>query len=376
MATVRKVLVIGGGCAGMSAAIQLAKAGVAVDLVEIDPQWRPLGAGITITGPTLRALETIGVYEEFKRVGYVSDGVVMHAADGRKTEELSTPPPQGSKVEGNAGIMRPELARILADATRRAKVDVRLGCTYTAINEVADGVEVSFTDQSTRKYDLVIGSDGVNSSLRALLIPEFPPPQYIGQSIWRAVLKRPAHITQPHIWFGHHLKLGMNPVSQTHMYVFITEERPKKTHIDRSEWPTVFTDMMRQFPDPFIQSLIPEAAAPAASVDYRPIANLLVPLPWNRGRVVLIGDATAGTTPHLASGAGIGIESALVLAEELVRAPTLQAALDAFHARRWPRCQLVIGNSERICRLEMTGGDPAEVSRIMRESMAALREPI
>jgi 2-polyprenyl-6-methoxyphenol hydroxylase-like FAD-dependent oxidoreductase len=88
---------------------------------------------------------------------------------------------------------------------------------------------------------------------------------------------------------------------------------------------------MKQFPNPFVEALIPFAKEKKANIDHRPLGNLLVPLPWNRGRVVLIGDAVAATTPHLASGAGIGIESGIVLAEELGRRATLQDALDHFH---------------------------------------------
>jgi 2-polyprenyl-6-methoxyphenol hydroxylase-like FAD-dependent oxidoreductase len=90
----------------------------------------------------------------------------------------------------------------------------------------------------------------------------------------------------------------------------------------------------------------------------------------------MIGDTVAATTPHLASGAGIGIESGIVLAEELGRHGDLQTALDRFHARRWERCRLVIHNSERLCRIEIEGGDKQEHARIMRESIGALAQPI
>jgi 2-polyprenyl-6-methoxyphenol hydroxylase-like FAD-dependent oxidoreductase len=103
------------------------------------------------------------------------------------------------------------------------------------------------------------------------------------------------------------------------------------------------------------------------------IKALLVPTPWNRGRVVLIGDTVAATTPHLTSGAGIGIESGIVLGEELERSIDLHAALEAFHARRFPRCQLVIQSSERLCRIEIEGGDKDEHARIrcFRRAMPA-----
>jgi 2-polyprenyl-6-methoxyphenol hydroxylase-like FAD-dependent oxidoreductase len=376
MTAVNQVLVVGGGFSGMAAAIQMRKAGIAVDMVEIDPQWCTVGAGITINGATLRALAALGVYDQFVEQGYVSDGLELYTPQGHKIADLPSPKPVGAKVSGGGGIMRPALAAMLAKATRAAGVKVRLGCSFSGIEQDNSHVDVAFTDGTRGRYDLVVGADGVHSKLRALLFPEVKPLEYIGQGVWRAVLPRPTEVVRPRMWFGKHIKLGVNPVSKTHMYMFITEDRPTKEHIDEATWPQVFTGLMQPFTDPLVQSLIPHALEPEAAIDYRPLANLLVPAPWNRGRVVMIGDTVAATTPHLASGAGIGIESGIVLAEELARADDLQIALDRFHARRWERCRMVVQNSERLCRIEIEGGDKEEHARIMRESIIALTQPI
>jgi 2-polyprenyl-6-methoxyphenol hydroxylase-like FAD-dependent oxidoreductase len=92
--------------------------------------------------------------------------------------------------------------------------------------------------------------------------------------------------------------------------------------------------------------------------------------------VVLIGDTVHATTPHLASGACIGIEDAIVLAEELARGTSLEAALAAFQQRRWERCRLVVENSARLGEIEIGGGDKQEHARIMHESFHALAQPI
>jgi 2-polyprenyl-6-methoxyphenol hydroxylase-like FAD-dependent oxidoreductase len=101
-----------------------------------------------------------------------------------------------------------------------------------------------------------------------------------------------------------------------------------------------------------------------------------MPRPWVSGRVVLIGDAVHAITPHLASGACIGIEDALVLAEELARTAVVDEALAAFEARRWERCRMVVQNSGRLGEIEIAGGDKEEHARIMRESLMALAQPI
>ena len=376
MAAVGKALVIGGGFSGMAAAIELVTRGVAVDLVEVDPNWRPEGAGITLSGPSLRALETLGVLDEVSKAGYVSDGVELRAPPGMKVGEIPTPKAAGSSVPGNGGILRRDLARILAAATRARGVDVRTGCSYERIEEAGDKVSVAFTDGTRRDYDLVVGADGVRSGLREKLFPDAKAPQYTGQVVWRAVFPRPAEITRPTMWVGGAVKLGVNPVSATHMYMFLTEGRPEKSHPAAAEWPGLLESLMRPFPDPTVQAMIPHLFHEGANIDYRPLANLLVPAPWNRGRVVLIGDAVHATTPHLASGAGIGIESAIVLAQELGAAAGLQEALDSFHARRWERCRMVIENSAALGRIEAEHGDMAEHGRIMRESIIALLAPI
>ena len=376
MTAVRNALVVGGGFSGMAAAIRMKRAGIDVDLLEIDAAWCPLGAGITVNGPTLRALETLGVYERFKAEGWVSSGFDIHTQQGHHVGTMPTPPVVGSDVSGGGGIMRPVLARILAEATRAAGVNVILGHTWTDLMLQGDQVQVELDNGESRHYDLVVAADGVHSQLRARFMPEIGPLQYLGQGVWRAVCPRPEDIVRPAMWLGSHIKAGVNPCSTTHMYLFITEDRPTKEHIDPATWPTVMQGLLAPFQSPVLQALIPHMEKPEAAIDYRPLANLLVPTPWNRGRVVFIGDTVAATTPHLASGAGMGIESGIVLGEELERHGDLRAALDAFHGRRYERCRLVVKNSERLCRIEIEGGDKAEHAQIMRDSLTSLAQPI
>lgn len=376
MSAIKNALVIGGGFSGMAAAIRMLRAGVAVDLVESDEAWCPLGAGITINGPTLRALQTLGLFDAFQANGFTSVGLDMYTQQGQLIGRLQTPPPMGTDLPGGGGIMRPVLARLMSDATRAAGARVMLGQSWQEITQDDDKAHVTFTTGERASYDLVVGADGVNSHLRAKFMPEVAPPQYIGQGVWRAVVPRPASVERPVMWMGHHIKCGVNPVSATHMYLFITEDRPTKEHIDPAIWPQIVQGLLAPFSSPILQDIIPLMTLPEAAIDYRPLGNLIVPAPWNRGRVLLIGDAVAATTPHLASGAGIGIESGIVLGEELERHADLQQALDAFHARRFERCRMVVKNSERLCLIEVNGGDKAEHAQIMRESLGALAQPI
>ncbi|WP_028311706.1 FAD-dependent oxidoreductase [Derxia gummosa] len=371
-----RVLVIGGGFSGMSAAIELRRLGASVDVVEIDAGWRSYGAGISLGGATLRAFRQLGILDRFLELGAASDGVELRLPHGQTVGSLPTPRIAGDDVPGGGAIMRPALARILADATLAAGAKVKLGCTFTSIEQDADGATVAFTDGSGGRYDLVIGADGLYSKTREALFPAAPRPAYSGQAVWRAVLPRPAEVKTCMFWVGAGNKPGVNPVSKDEMYLFLTEHRPVNERVD----PATFVDRLRAlldgFTDPLLRA-IRESINEGSSIVYRPLEGMLMPRPWHAGRVVLIGDTVHATTPHLASGACIGIEDALVLADELARADGVEAGLAAFEARRWERCRMVVQNSARLGEIEMTpDGDKAEHAAIMRASMLALAEPI
>ena len=373
---VQRVLVVGGGFSGMSAAIELRKRGVEVDLVEIDPHWRNYGAGISLGGATLRAFRQLGILDEFLAQGSATDDVEIRLPHGPLVATLPTPRIAGPDVPGGGAIMRPALARILADATRAAGVNVRLGTTFTEIDRRPEQVEVSFTDGQRNRYDLVIGADGLHSKVRQTVFPEAPRPRYTGQAVWRAVVPRSPDIKTVTMWPGPTIKPGVNPVSETEMYVFITEPRPTSgEHIAPEELAPRMRALLAGFPDPVLQSVRAQLEAESQIV-FRPIDSLLVPQPWFRGRVVLIGDTVHATTPHLAAGACIGIEDALVLVEELERASDIESALVAFQDRRWNRCRMVVENSARLGEIEISGGDKDEHSRLIRESLMALAQTI
>lgn len=374
--TTKKILIIGGGFSGMAAAIELRKRQFDVDLVEIDGGWRSYGAGISLGGATLRAFGTLGILPQFLAQGAAADGVDLLLPHGQLIATLPTPRLAGPDVPGGGAIMRPVLANILADATRASGTQVRLGCTFTALRPHADGVEVHFTDGSTGHYDLVIGADGVYSKVRAAIMPEAPAPQYSGQCVWRAVFPRPPEVERAMMWVGARVKVGLNPVSRDQMYLFVTEDRPDNVMIEPQQFTPMLSALLEPFPAPLIRQCRAQLGNGDAQIVYRPLESLLVPQPWHRGRVVLIGDAVHATTPHLASGACIGIEDAIVLAEELGRGAGIEPALAQFGARRWERCRMVVENSARLGQIEISGGDKAEHSAIMRETLMALAVPI
>jgi 2-polyprenyl-6-methoxyphenol hydroxylase-like FAD-dependent oxidoreductase len=374
MIGIGKALVIGGGIGGMCAAIELRKRGVDVDLVEIDAQWRVYGAGITISGPTLRAFKKVGVVEPIMQQGWCADGFDLCMANGTRIAHLESPRIAGPEIPGGGGIMRPVLARILSDATRASGTSVRLGVTFSSIEVAGHQVSVSFTDGTTGRYDIVIGADGVNSKVREALFPDAPKPRFTGQACWRAVVPRPPEIERAAMYMGKQVKAGVNPVSKDEMYMFFLDKREQPDHIEPEQWPAILRNELAEFSGPI--GAIRDSITPQSRIVYRPLFALLLPKPWHRGRVVLIGDAAHATTPHLASGAGIAVEDAVVLVEELEKTPDVLHAFERFTDRRFERCRTVVESSVRLGEIERAGGSTEEHARVMREATSALLGPI
>lgn len=375
METAKRVLIIGGGFSGMAVAMEFRKRGAAVDVAEISPQWSSYGAGITLGGATLRAMRTLGILDEFIRRGFAGDGLELLAPNGHPVGHVPTPRVAGPDVPGSAGIMRPVLAQIMSEATRKCGARVLLGCTFEKLEQRDDQVRVAFTNGDSGTYDLVVGADGLNSKVRGALFPQSPGPRYSGQGVWRAVLPRPAGLDSARMWVGGRVKPGVNPVSAAEMYLFITENRPNHGRLEPLQFPALMQAILQDFTDPMLTQ-IRESLGPTSQIVYRPLEVLLQPLPWHLNRIVLIGDAVHATTPHLASGACIGLEDAIVLAEEAGACDSLETALRAFERRRWERCRMVVQNSSRLGEIEVAGGDMQEHAGIMRESMMALAAPI
>lgn len=372
---VRCALVIGGGFSGMSAAIEMARRGWDVDLVEIDAGWRSYGAGISLHGATLRILRQMGLLERFIEVGYASDGLELRGPDDAVLARIPTPRVAGPDIPGGAAIMRPALARILSEAVRQSGVNVRLGTTFSTIDDRSDGARVTFTDGTAARYDLVVGADGLYSAVRKTLIPDAPRPRYVGQAVWRAVLPRPEGIDTVTMWMGPRLKLGLNLVTADQVYLFLTEDRPSNDHVDPESFVETLRGLLMRFPSPTIRR-IAQALSEENAIVYRPLEQMLLPRPWHRGRVVLIGDAVHATTPHLAAGACIGIEDAVVLAEAMDSAASVEEGLSRFQDRRWERCRMIVENSGRLAGIEISGGDRGKHAAIMQESMRLIAEAI
>ncbi|MBV9282259.1 MAG: FAD-dependent monooxygenase [Chloroflexi bacterium] len=300
----------------------------------------------------------------------------MGNAEGETLHRMDLPQIAGGDFPGGFGITRPVFWGLLAEMAQKAGVPIRLNTTVTAIAQDQDAVDVEFSDGTRGRYDLVVGADGLHSRVRELVFPDAPQPYFNGQTVWRVVIPRPPDLADDMgMYYGPRNKAGCNPISDTEAYVFLVENALRSPRPPREEWPELVRRQLADYGG--VIGWARERMTDPDRIDCRPLQVFLLPPPWHRGRVLLIGDAAHATTPHMAMGAGIAIEDGIVLAQELGGDGPLEAALDRFTARRFERCRLVVENSAQLGAWEQDPSvPPSEHERLLGESFAALAAPI
>lgn len=374
----KNALIVGGGIGGLSAGVALAKIGLTVDLVEVSPQFNVYGVGIIQPSNALRALDALGLADACMERGSPYGKVKMGTATGHIFTELGTPPM--GRLPVHNGISRRILHDVLYEGAKAAGVNFHMGKTVETIDNTDEGVTVTFTDGSTGQYDLLVGADGVNSKVRKLVFGEYKP-RYTGQSVWRYAFKRPPELETGYIFMGSQTKVGLIPMTATTMYMFVVSaEGVDNPFIPEAELVSRLRAHLTEYTAPMVQNVVEQITDPKGVI-YRPLETLLMPAPWHKGRVVMIGDAVHATIPQLGQGAGLAIEDAVVLGEELSVGNDSAAAFDRYMARRYERCKMVVDASATVGeweQLDWQGKLPegANIGALMGKTLAALGAPI
>jgi 2-polyprenyl-6-methoxyphenol hydroxylase-like FAD-dependent oxidoreductase len=376
MRPVRRILVVGGGIGGLSSTIALRRAGFEVDLVEKNPAWDVYGVGILQPGNALRALHELGLAEEAVAHGHPMYGDRTWLADGTTLiADHDWPPILDGLPPGN-GITRPALHRIFQRHTLASGADIRTGVTFTALADRGDRVEVAFSDGEQRDYDLVIGADGLHSQVRTTVFGPDLEPTFTGQVCWRYNLPRVEGLDKIWVWLGRSGTAGFCPLGPDLMYILTIEKPPDGAPIrlPQEGLAAVYRERLQEFSGPVAE--VRELITDDEAVVYRPVDNILVPPPWHRGRVVLIGDAAHATSPQCGQGAAQAIEDGIVLTQELSTERPLAEVLDTYMERRYERCRMIVEGSETIGRWEMDHSLPIDPDEVRHGVTMAAMAPI
>ena len=343
MSDVKRVLVVGAGIGGAMAAYTLARAGINTHCVEIAPKSSVAGTGICLLHNTMRAMRQVGLAEPCLEYGQQIDHFRQFDASGRQISENPTPP--------GIGIKRPDLAHVLESAAIAAGARIDYDTTITELQDLGGKVRVNFSHGDAGEYDLVVAADGVYSRIRHKVFGAEFDAEFVGQSCWRFSAPRlPEH---DGFWLFRHQGAGVGaiPTSREGCYLFILEnsEAPLQMPPDRLD--VLLKERLAPYTAPLIRQAVEHLSAPQ-QVLFRPFDARLMPGPWHKGRVVLLGDAAHAPTPQLTSGGGMAIEDAVVLAGCLAAPGSAAQALESYSERRIPRVKRVWESSFQISRWE------------------------
>ncbi|NUO40805.1 MAG: 2-polyprenyl-6-methoxyphenol hydroxylase, partial [Streptomyces sp.] len=235
----------------------------------------------------------------------------------------------------------------------------------------------TFSDGTSRRYDLVVGADGLGSATRRMIgVTDEPRPT--GMGIWRAPAPRPTGVRRTEmVYAGRCFIAGYCPTSEDTVYAYLVEPARDRASID----PAAYADEMRALSEGYggAWDEIREALTDPTVVNYTWFDRHLVEGPWHRGRVVLVGDAAHCCPPTLAQGAAMSLEDVLVLAELLTglddwAAEPLDRLLTDYHARRLPRVRLVVDASVQLGQWLLDGVRDADVPGLIHRTMTALKD--
>ena len=387
MATLRNVLIVGSGIAGQTLAAAFARRGVACDIVEIKRDWSIVGAGMYIQSNALRALATVGAVDEILARGWhrKDDTTLIATADGRILARPVYPRIAGPDVPAIVTIKRQALHEVLHGVVRRLGLSVRMGVTVAAIDDRSPHwpVSVTFTDGSRGDYDLVVGADGIYSTVRRLVFGEVKA-TFSGFANWRVTLPRPAEVDSVMWMHGHGTTFGIVPISADELYVGGVSCEPGNPRYAQDELARLMREKFAEYGG-VARVLLDQVTEPGRII-YTAIDEVFLPSPWYRGRVVVIGDAAHASTPFWAQGASMAIEDAVLLAELADSGAAPESFLPAWMDRRYARCVWVQRGSRETGERSHQRGEgmrekldrylAANIARDVADRYARLAQPI
>ncbi|MEU8900983.1 FAD-dependent monooxygenase [Nocardia sp. NPDC048505] len=374
MSTTRSALVIGGGIAGPVAATALHKAGIAARVFEAYPGPAfNIGSGLALAANGLAALDLVGAGDPVRDIAVPIPGARLSV--GGKTHQVPSLP--GS--EPLQMVDRSELHRTLHDHAVAAGVPFEYDKRLVRVEEHADGVTAHFADGSTATGDVLIGADGIRSTVRRLIDPQAPGPDYTGMLGFGAIVECDLD-TPPGVMvfaFGKRayylygalgdgrFMWGANLPSK--QYLSLTEARA----IPNEHW----LGVLRETYGADAAGGVLVAATTTDNLEVAGALHIMPPVPhWYRGRMVLAGDSVHAPSNSSGQGASLGIESAIQLARCLRDLPH-ERAFAAYEGLRRARVEGVAQRAAKINHSKTPGPMARKMMNLVMPVMFRLMDP-
>ncbi|WP_433537256.1 FAD-dependent monooxygenase [Micromonospora sp. CA-249363] len=321
-----RILIVGAGIAGLAVARALRLAGFRPDVTDKLPAGESTDVGLYLPGNAARALHRLDLHDPVRPLGQVIHRQLFFDAAGAPLCQVDLDALWDGVGECRA-LPRSDLHRVLLSGAGGA---VRHGAEVRTLELLPGAVGVTFTDGTRTEYDLVIGADGPRSSVRTLAALGGPP-RPAGHVVYRAVLRDGPAVTDWTALLGQRCGLLLVPIGEGRLHCYADEAGtvPPADPLAR------LRELFANYRGP-----VPEVLDTLDRVDVG-ITDEVDLGRWHRGRVLLVGDAAHATAPTLSQGAAMALEDAVVLAESLRAAGSVEAALVAYESRRRPRTRWV-----------------------------------
>ncbi|RLP85173.1 FAD-dependent monooxygenase [Micromonospora sp. BL4] len=351
MTTVRTAIVIGGGIAGPVTALALHRAGITATVHEAYPESASgaggIGGTLALAPNGVAALRTVGADEAVTAIATPIERTVM--AVGRRRIDL----PTLAGVPPLRVVHRAELHRVLHDRAVAEGVPFAYGRRLVAAEQTDSGVTARFEDGSTATADILVGADGIRSTVRGLIDPAAPGPRFTGLLGFEAVARHEVDAEPGTMTFafgrrGYYL-YWPEPGGGTRWGANLPHQRPLSLVEARAVSAARWLDTLRTTygdDDPGRELM---ATSSADELQVVGSLQIMPPVPhWHRGRMVLLGDAAHAPSNSSGQGASLAIESAVQLARCLRDLPDVASAFTAFERLRRARVEKVAARAARI----------------------------
>lgn len=336
-----RAIVVGAGIGGLTTALTLREIGIDVSIYERAPSLEAInsGGGIHLWSNALHVLQHIGMDGAVRAAGAELElaefcswrGPVLSAWQiGAISRNVRMP---------TVGVSRADLHPVLTQAVGADRIAVNTQCTGFTQDE--GGVTVRYADGQTERADLLIGSDGISSAVRAQIHGQ-QQQRYAGYTLWQAIVDFPvdrAPVDYFRVIWGRGRRFGYYRVGGGRLYWFAVANAPARGQDPERGKAASLRERFANWPEPVESILAATDDAAMSRVDMRdrpPLEH------WGEGRVTLLGDAAHPMTFNVGQGACQAVEDAGALARHLSQNPNVPAALRAYEAERIKRTTPIV----------------------------------
>ncbi|MBE7383112.1 MAG: FAD-dependent urate hydroxylase HpxO [Leptolyngbya sp. SIO1E4] len=331
-----KAIIIGAGIGGLTTGIALQQAGYTVEIYDKTREIRPAGAGISLWSNGVKVLNRLGLGDRLAAIGGTMNRMEYRSHTDKVLSQIDLRPLIQQVGQRPYPVSRTELQQMLLTAAGADQVT--LGQRCVGVEATDTGITAIFEDGHRATGDVLVGADGIRSTVRQYVLGHDIDPRYAHYVNWNGLVDAAPDLCDPDNWIlyvGQAKRASMMPVGGDRFYFFFGAPMEKGTTVEPAYRRDELTQLFEGWPQPvqtLIQRLDPLTTNRLEIHDIDPPERLV------RGRAVLLGDAGHATTPTLGQGGCQAIEDAEVLTRYLVTTNiSVPDALQRYEAERKER---------------------------------------